>query len=74
MSHNYPSIMFSYWERVSTIVYGFLRKEINEVHSRPWKGPVGNTMGVVGERVLTAAIKVWKVFFFFFFFWDKHFK
>ncbi|KAL5551204.1 hypothetical protein UlMin_001380 [Ulmus minor] len=52
VSHNYPSIMVSCWERVSTVVYGFLRVP------NSCKGHVGYTVGFIGEKVITAAIKV----------------
>ena len=56
MSHNYPNIMVACWEQVSTIVYGFLRAT-PEVPARQWKGHSGNTVGSIGEKTLTAAIK-----------------
>lgn len=56
MSHNYPSIMFSCWEKVSIIVYGLLRSP--EVLTRPRKGHMENTGGLIGEKLITAAIKV----------------
>ena len=57
MSHNYPNIMVECWEQVSTIVYGFLRAT-PEVPARQWKGHSGNTVGSLGEKTLTAAVKV----------------
>lgn len=57
VSHNYPNIMVACWEQVSTIVYGFLRAT-PEVPARQWKGHSGNTVGSIGEKTLTAAIKV----------------
>lgn len=58
VSHNYPSVMFSCWERVSTMVLGFLSVPTAEVNTKPWKGNVGTTVGLIGENVVTAAIKV----------------
>ncbi|KAF4346859.1 uncharacterized protein LOC115698603 isoform X1 [Cannabis sativa] len=58
VSHNYPVIMFSRWEQVSTMVYGFLRAATPEANTRPWKAHVGNTMGPFGEKIIIAAIKV----------------
>ncbi|EXC28324.1 hypothetical protein L484_011828 [Morus notabilis] len=58
VSHNYPSVMFSCWERVSTMVHGFLSVPTAEVNTKPWKGNVGTTVGLIGENVVTAAIKV----------------
>ena len=50
--------MFTCWERVSTIVYGFFMVATPEVAARPWKGNAGDIVGVIGEKVLTAAVKV----------------
>ncbi|TXG50166.1 hypothetical protein EZV62_022690 [Acer yangbiense] len=58
VSHNYPNIMLTFWEQVSTIVFKFLKASTPEVPTKAWKGPVGNTGGVIGEKVITAAIKV----------------
>jgi hypothetical protein len=58
VSHNYPNIMFACWERVSSIVYGFLMIATPDVPARPWKGNAGDIVGVIGEKVLTAAVKV----------------
>lgn len=58
MSHNHPSIMISCWEKVSAVVYGFLRAAAPEIPPRPWKGPTGNTFGFISEKMITAAIKV----------------
>ncbi|KAM1339707.1 hypothetical protein ACFX2I_038454 [Malus domestica] len=57
VSHNYPSIMFSCWEQISTIVYGVLRAAITEVPTG-YKGNTRNFVGFIGEKVITAAIKV----------------
>ena len=67
VSHKYPVIMFSCWENVFTLVDGFLRVATPDVNTRPpWKAHVGNTMGLFGEKVITAAIKVWFYFTFLF--------
>ena len=58
VSHNYPSIMFSCWEQISTIVYNLLRAATPEVHVGQWKGHTGNSVGFVGEKIITAAIRV----------------
>lgn len=50
--------MFACWERVSTVVYGFFMVATREVPARPWKGNAGDIVGVTGEKVLTAAVKV----------------
>ncbi|XP_059441155.1 uncharacterized protein LOC132173631 isoform X2 [Corylus avellana] len=58
VSHNYPNIVFACWGQVSTIVYGFLTVPTPEVYARPWKGHTGDTVGFIGEKVITAAVKV----------------
>lgn len=58
VSHNYPNIMSSYWQQVSTIVFKILKAASPEVPAKTWKGHVGNTAGFIGEKVITAAIKV----------------
>lgn len=58
VSHNYPNIMSSYWQQVSTIVFKILKAASPEVPAKAWKGHVGNTAGFIGEKVVTAAIKV----------------
>ncbi|KAL5833246.1 hypothetical protein ACOSQ3_016920 [Xanthoceras sorbifolium] len=58
VSHNYPNIMVACWEQVSTIVFNFLKAATPEVPTKAWKGPVGNTVGFIGEKVITAAVKV----------------
>lgn len=41
------------------MVHGFLRVATPEVNTKPWKGHVGSTVvGFIGEKVVTAAIKV----------------
>ncbi|XP_042948175.1 HEAT repeat-containing protein 6 isoform X2 [Carya illinoinensis] len=58
VSHNYPNTMFAFWERVSTIVYGILMVATPEFPSRPWKGHTGDPVGFIGEKVITAAVKL----------------
>ncbi|XP_057969644.1 uncharacterized protein LOC131158794 isoform X2 [Malania oleifera] len=58
VSHSYPSIMVACWEQVSAVVYGFFRLGSLEVSTRSWKGHDGNPTGSIGEKVITAAIKV----------------
>nr|XP_028948095.1 HEAT repeat-containing protein 6 [Malus domestica] len=50
--------MFCCWERISTIVYGVLRAATHEVPTGSWKGNTGNFVGFIGEKVITATIKV----------------
>ncbi|XP_038687372.1 HEAT repeat-containing protein 6 isoform X2 [Tripterygium wilfordii] len=58
VSHNYPNIMFACWEQVSTIVSRVLGVASLGISTRVWKGHVGNYDGFVGEKVITAAVKV----------------
>lgn len=58
VSHNYPSIMCSCWKQISAMVYGLLRAATPEVPAGSWKGHTGNFVGFLGEKVITAAIKV----------------
>lgn len=57
VAHNYPKLMIVCWEQVSSIIRGCLRHNSPEVPTR-WKCDVGNTVGTIGEKVTTAAIKV----------------
>lgn len=50
--------MFACWEQVSTIVYNLLAVATPEVPARPWKGHSGDTAGYIGEKLITAAVKV----------------
>lgn len=58
VSHNYPSIMFSCWEQIATTVYGLLRAATPEVPAGQWKGHTGSSVGFIGEKIITAAIRV----------------
>ncbi|THG16203.1 hypothetical protein TEA_002765 [Camellia sinensis var. sinensis] len=58
VSHNYPDIIVVCWEQVSSTVLGFLRLNTLEVPTRPWKDNIGKVVGSIGEKVMTAAIKV----------------
>ncbi|CAL5376044.1 unnamed protein product [Camellia sinensis] len=58
VSHNYPDIIVVCWEQVSSTVLGFLRLNTLEVSTRPWKDNIGKVVGSIGEKVITAAIKV----------------
>ncbi|XWS61469.1 hypothetical protein CRYUN_Cryun07bG0128200 [Craigia yunnanensis] len=51
VSHNYPDLMLVSWGQISAIVHKFLRRET-------WKEQAGNTVVFVGEKMVTAAIKV----------------
>ena len=57
MSHNYPEIIVACWTQVSSTIHGFFRLASPEVPARSWKGNVGNVLPI-GEKVITAAIKV----------------
>ncbi|TYH58157.1 hypothetical protein ES332_D08G135000v1 [Gossypium tomentosum] len=58
ISHNYPNLMLVCWGKVSAIVYKFLREGNAEVATKSWKELAGNTALFVGEKIVTAAIKV----------------
>ncbi|KAJ4977016.1 hypothetical protein NE237_002122 [Protea cynaroides] len=63
VSHNYPNIMAAYWEQISTIVYGLVRlanleAPNSEVSIQSLKGDSRNSIGLSGEKFITAAIKV----------------
>jgi hypothetical protein len=50
--------MFSCWEQIATIVYGLLRAATPEVPAGQWKGHTGSSVGFIGEKIITAAIRV----------------
>lgn len=56
--HSYPNIASACWERVSIIVSKILRAASLEAPMRTWKGHAGDTVGFLGEKIVTAAIKV----------------
>ncbi|KAJ7015182.1 hypothetical protein NC653_004479 [Populus alba x Populus x berolinensis] len=56
--HSYPNIASACWERVSIIVSKILRAASLEAPMRTWKGHAGDTVGFIGEKIVTAAIKV----------------
>nr|KJB24087.1 hypothetical protein B456_004G127300 [Gossypium raimondii] len=58
VSHNYPDLMLVCWGKISAIVYKFLREGNAEVATKSWKELAGNTALFVGEKIVTAAIKV----------------
>ncbi|XP_039045292.1 HEAT repeat-containing protein 6 isoform X2 [Hibiscus syriacus] len=58
VSHNYPDLMLVCWGQLSAIVYKFLREGTAEVASKSWKDQAGNTTVFVGEKIVTASIKV----------------
>ncbi|KAH1107431.1 hypothetical protein J1N35_011199 [Gossypium stocksii] len=58
ISHNYPDLMLVCWGKISAIVYKFLREGNAEVATKSWKELAGNTALFVGEKIVTAAIKV----------------
>ncbi|KAK8583569.1 hypothetical protein V6N12_067835 [Hibiscus sabdariffa] len=58
VSHNYPDLMLVCWGQLSAIVYKFLREGTTEVATKSWKEQAGNTAVFVGEKIVTAAIKV----------------
>ncbi|XP_022159609.1 HEAT repeat-containing protein 6 isoform X2 [Momordica charantia] len=58
VSHNYPHVMFAFWEQVSSVVYSFLNEAAPEVSTGQWRLHMRNSVGIIGEKVMTAAIKV----------------
>lgn len=58
ISHNNPNIMAACWEQISNIVFNILKAANPEVPLKSWKAPVGNSVGFIGEKVITAAVKV----------------
>ena len=72
VSHNYPDLMLVSWGQISAIVHKFLREGTAEVPTKTWKEQAGNTVVFVGEKMVTAAIKVryplsiWSLFNFLF--------
>lgn len=58
VSHNYPHIMFAFWEQVSSVVSNFLHEAAPEVSTGQWRVQSRNSVGIIGEKVITAAVKV----------------
>uniref|UniRef100_A0A1J3DAH3 HEAT repeat-containing protein 6 n=1 Tax=Noccaea caerulescens TaxID=107243 RepID=A0A1J3DAH3_NOCCA len=58
MALNYPTIVSAYWERVSVLVYKLLQSAVVEDSPATWKASVREPVGYIGDKVLTAAIKV----------------
>ncbi|KAJ6753435.1 MALARIA ANTIGEN-RELATED [Salix purpurea] len=56
--HSYPNIASACWERVSIIVSKILRAASLEAPVRMWKGHAGDGVGFIGEKIVTAAVKV----------------
>ncbi|XP_019252084.1 PREDICTED: HEAT repeat-containing protein 6 isoform X3 [Nicotiana attenuata] len=55
VAHNYPSVMVLCWEKISLLVNGFLTFS---PETRSWRDNVGNLNEPIGEKVITASIKV----------------
>ncbi|XP_038875589.1 HEAT repeat-containing protein 6 isoform X2 [Benincasa hispida] len=58
VSHNYPHIMFAFWEQVSSVVSNFLHEAAPEVSTGQWGVQSRNSVGIIGEKVIIAAVKV----------------
>lgn len=58
MALNYPTIVSACWERVSVLVYKLLQFAVVEDPAKTWKASVKEPVGYVGDKILTAAIKV----------------
>ncbi|CAH8317896.1 unnamed protein product [Eruca vesicaria subsp. sativa] len=58
MALNYPTIVSACWERVSVLVYKLLQSAVVEDPATKWKASVKEPVGYIGDKILTAAIKV----------------
>lgn len=58
MALNYPTIVSACWERVSILVYKLLQSAVVEDPATTWKASVKEPVGYIGDKILTAAIKV----------------
>lgn len=54
---NYPTLVAAYWQRVSVLVYKILQSAVVEDSPTTWKASVRESVGYIGDKVLTAAIK-----------------
>ncbi|XP_055822666.1 uncharacterized protein LOC129891362 isoform X2 [Solanum dulcamara] len=55
VAHNYPSVMVLCWEKISLLVHGVLT---SSSETRSWRDNVGNSNEPIGDKVITASIKV----------------
>ncbi|KAJ8562353.1 hypothetical protein K7X08_011644 [Anisodus acutangulus] len=55
VAHNYPSVMVLCWEKISLLVHGVLTFS---PETRSWRDNVGNSNEPIGDKVVTASIKV----------------
>ncbi|XVE64543.1 hypothetical protein DITRI_Ditri07aG0108700 [Diplodiscus trichospermus] len=58
VSHNYPDLMLACWGHISVIVHKFLREDNAEIPTKTWKEQAGSSVVFVGEKIVTAVIKV----------------
>ncbi|KAJ9549714.1 hypothetical protein OSB04_022257 [Centaurea solstitialis] len=58
VAHNYPDIMVLCWKQVSSIICEFLDPLLPEGSSRAGTVNSGQTVGTIGEKVITSAIKL----------------
>ncbi|KAF8114014.1 hypothetical protein N665_0043s0084 [Sinapis alba] len=58
MALNYPTVVSACWERVSVLVSKLLQFAIVEDPGTTWKASVKEPVGFIGDKILTAAIKV----------------
>ncbi|KAL3743793.1 hypothetical protein ACJRO7_018975 [Eucalyptus globulus] len=56
VSHNYPSIMLGCWQLVFSVIY--VNLGVGEFPRSACRGQSGNICGVLGEKVIAAAVKV----------------
>ncbi|KAK4368899.1 hypothetical protein RND71_012691 [Anisodus tanguticus] len=55
VAHNYPSVMVLCWEKISPLVHGVLTFS---PETRSWRDNVRNSNEPIGDKVITASIKV----------------
>lgn len=58
VAHSYPNIMVLCWTQVSSVISEFLDHPRPGSSSRAGTGNSGHIVGVIGEKVITGAIKV----------------
>ncbi|KAI3727828.1 hypothetical protein L6452_16448 [Arctium lappa] len=58
VAHNYPDIMVLCWKQVSSIICEYVDPLLPEGSSRAGTVNSGQTVGTIGEKVITSAIKL----------------
>ncbi|PKA66307.1 hypothetical protein AXF42_Ash007004 [Apostasia shenzhenica] len=61
-SHNYPSILFGFWEQISSIAYRLLQTqaapEVSGRNAELWKGDTAKVSGTTTDKCIMASMKV----------------